>query len=426
MLVAALPAPASGNPWLERRVLNIAHQGGELEAPSNTLFAFKTAKAKGADVLELDVYATRDRELVVIHDTTVDRTTDGTGRVDQMTLDELKRLDAAHWFVPDCGTCHGQAPEEYSLRGYATGAREIPAELAGFEANDFRIPTLREVLETFPEELINIEIKRTAPDTIPYEQLLAELLNEFGRGDDTIVVSFYDAAVEAFQPFAPQVSVATATGETAAFWATAQGPAPGAPNPRYHALQVPISQNGVPVTTPSFVQRAHDNNLAVHVWTINDAATMEELIDMGVDGIMTDRPTLLAEVLARREVGHRSGCGASCRRAPRAVEARTSQTRARPHRFVTRGRVVVPVGMEPAQACAGGRVAVQVKRRRTTISNRQVSLRDDCSFRSAVTFREPRRLGQRRVLRFTARFLGSERLAPARAGTQRVRARPRA
>jgi len=106
--VAALASAAAGpipeNPWTERRVLNIAHQGGEVEAPSNTMYAFKTALAKGSDVLELDVHATADGELVVLHDATVNRTTNGSGRVDTMTLAQIKLLDAAHWFVPDVGT----------------------------------------------------------------------------------------------------------------------------------------------------------------------------------------------------------------------------------------------------------------------------------------------------------------------------------
>src|SRR5688500_6391757 len=97
-------APASANPWLERHVLNLAHQGGEIEAPSNTLYALKTARQKGSEVLEIDVHATADRELVVLHDATVERTTNGTGRVDQMTLAHIKKLDAAYWFVPGCGT----------------------------------------------------------------------------------------------------------------------------------------------------------------------------------------------------------------------------------------------------------------------------------------------------------------------------------
>ena len=287
----------AGNPWMGVGVLNIAHQGGEVEAPSNTLYALKTAQAKGADGLEIDVHATADRELVVIHDTTVDRTTNSSGRVDAMTLDEIKALDAAHWFVQDCGTCHGKPEADYTLRGYATGERKLNGQLKDFLPNDFAVPTLREVLETFPDELINIEIKRTAPDTVPYEQGLAEMLAEFDRTEDTIVVSFSDAALETFKVHAPDVHTATTTGETAAFWASAQGLLPGAPTPRYQALQVPMTQNGIPIVTPEWVEKAHANGLAVHVWTINDRPLMEQLIAIGVDGIMTDRPELLEEIL---------------------------------------------------------------------------------------------------------------------------------
>lgn len=303
LLAASAPLPAAAgpldpNPWLDRRILNIAHQGGEIEAPSNTLFAFKTAVQKGSDVLELDVHATADRELVVLHDATVDRTTDGQGRIDQMTLDQVKSLDAAYWFVPGCGTCPGQPDSAYAYRGVATGERRLPRRRAWtFEPNDFRIPTLREVLEAFPDMLINIEIKATAPDTVPYEEELAALLVEFGRSTDTIVVSFLDHAVERFKLHAPEVSTATGTGETAAFWASSQGPLPGAPNPRHHALQVPIVFEGLTVVTDEFVADAHANGLAVHVWTINDRPTMEWLIEIGVDGVMTDRPSLLERVL---------------------------------------------------------------------------------------------------------------------------------
>ena len=302
VLAVTLCGVASANPWLDRRDLNIAHQGGEIEAPSNTLFALKTAKAKGSDVLEIDVHATSDGELVVLHDATVDRTTAGTGEVDAMSLEEIKALDAAYWFVPGCGTCHDRPSSEYAYRGYATGERRIAPKLRrkGFRAGDFRIPTLREVLEAFPDELINIEIKNTAPMTAPYEDKLAALLDEFDRGQDTIVVSFTDNATEAFKLWAPGVATAVGTAQAALFWGSAQGPLPGAPNPRHQALQVPIELNGLTVVTPEFVERAHANGLAVHVWTINDRATMEWLLDIGVDGVMTDRPALLEQVLRER------------------------------------------------------------------------------------------------------------------------------
>ena len=298
---AAGSAAAASNTWLDRRVLNIAHQGGEIEAPSNTLFAFKTSLQKGSDVLELDVHATSDRELVVIHDATVDRTTNGTGRVDQLTLDQIKELDAAHWFVPDCGTCHDEPDEAYAYRSFATGERPMRGRVARYEPNDFTIPTLREVLETFPDTLINIEIKATAPDTIPYENELADLLREFERDSDTIVVSFLDHAVELFDALAPEVDTATGTAQAGAFWASGQGPLPGSPS-RHQALQVPIEFNGLTVVTEEFVAEAHANGLAVHVWTINDQETMEWLIEIGVDGIMTDRPELLEDVLKAQKV----------------------------------------------------------------------------------------------------------------------------
>jgi glycerophosphoryl diester phosphodiesterase len=296
-IIPATAATAADNLWLDRNVLNMAHQGGEIEAPSNTLYAFKTSVTKGADVLELDVHATSDRELVVLHDATVDRTTNGTGRVDQMTLAEIKKLDAAYWFVPDCGTCNDKPEAAFAYRGFATGKKKMKGHFARFSPNDFKIPTLREVLETFPDMLINIEIKATAPETTPYEQELADLLHEYERGTDTIVVSFLDPAVEVFKTFAPDVDTATGTAEAGAFWASTQGPLPGAPSPRHQALQVPIVFNGVTVVTEEFVQEAHDNGLAVHVWTINTRSEMEWLIEIGVDGIMSDRPTLLERVL---------------------------------------------------------------------------------------------------------------------------------
>ncbi len=301
-LVASTPVPGLDNPWLDQRVLNIAHQGGEIEAPSDTLYAFDTALEKGADVLEMDVHATADAEIVVLHDATIDRTTNGSGRVDALTLDEIKQVDAAHWFVAGCGTCHDEPDDAYALRGLATGERPIPAELARFEPNDFTIPTLREVLERYPDVPLNIEIKNTFPDTANYEQVLADLLAEFGREDDVIIVSFLDHAIEQFKLYAPNVHTATATVETALFKGTAMGPLPGLPNLRYVALQVPIAYEGIEVVTEEFVADAHANGLAVHVWTINDRETMEWLIDIGVDGIMTDLPTLLEGVIEERGV----------------------------------------------------------------------------------------------------------------------------
>jgi len=275
------------NPWVARRSLNYAHQGGAREGPSSTIHAMRRAVEVGAHAIELDVHATADGELVVCHDATVDRTTDGTGRIADLTWSEIRRLDNAFWWVPDRVVDHEAAPDDYVLRGRAA------------EDPDLRIPLLREVLRTFPDTYLNLDIKQTAPVVEPYEALLAGLLREFGRADDVIVASFSDDATAAFAACAPEVSTAAGTNATAAFYfAVTQGEKP--PATTHHALQVPPAFGGIPVVDDRFVAAAHAHGLAVHVWTIDEAPEMAALLDLGVDGVMTDRPSVLAEVLRRR------------------------------------------------------------------------------------------------------------------------------
>jgi glycerophosphoryl diester phosphodiesterase len=294
--VLVLPGAASAqNPWIlgEGKVLNMAHQGGELEAPSDTLYALKTSIDKGADMLELDVHLSADGQIVVLHDGTVDATTNGTGSVEDMTVEQIKTLDAAHWFVPGARTPHDRPAADYVLRGIATGAVAPPE---GFTANDFTIPTLEEVLQAFPDTPINIELKPTQRQTGAIEQAAADLLARYERTDDVIVVSFTDNSTLLFKALAPAVHTATGTAQAALFWASHNGPLPGLANPLNVALQVPMAL-GVPVMSQDFVDNAHANGLAVHVWTIDDEATMRQLVEWGVDGIMTDAPTLLERVL---------------------------------------------------------------------------------------------------------------------------------
>jgi glycerophosphoryl diester phosphodiesterase len=306
VLAGALVAPGAAsaqlpdNPWLTRTPLNIAHQGGEIEAPSDTLYAFKTAKRKGADMIETDVHLTADGRVVVLHDETVDRTTNGTGSVEQMTLAEIKRLDAAYWFIEGEGTVHdaSRPTSDFTWRGVATGDRRPPAR---FTANDFTVPTLDELLEAFPTTLLNIELKPTVAMTGRLEAAVAQLLRAHGRTDDVIVASFNDQSVEIFKAIAPDVHTAVPTAQVAAFWASSQGEFPGTPNPQHVAFQIPETFEGLTVVTPDFISDAHANNLAVHVWTVNEAADMQRLLDWGADGIMTDRPTLLERVLSKRK-----------------------------------------------------------------------------------------------------------------------------
>jgi glycerophosphoryl diester phosphodiesterase len=306
-LVPALPSDAQvsvldDNPWLERGPLNIAHRGAAFDAPENTLYAYRTALANGAHMLEMDVYETADGELVAIHDATVDRTTNGSGAIADLTLEEIQALDAAYWHVDDRGAVRDEPDDAYRFRGIATGDRPVPDDLAaaGITPEDFRIPTVRQVLETFPGIWKVIELKPNPEAVGPFEVQLAELLQEFGRSDDVIVASFIDVHLEVFKLVAPEIHTSYPLGQAAAHWASSQGPLPGAPN-RHVALQVPTDLEVIPVVDEQFVADAHAMNLAVHVWTINDCPTMVDLLEIGVDGIMTDRSILLAALLDQPE-----------------------------------------------------------------------------------------------------------------------------
>jgi glycerophosphoryl diester phosphodiesterase len=157
---------------------------------------------------------------------------------------------------------------------------------------------LEEVLEEFPGVVLNLDIKQTAPEVAPYEQTLAALLRRFGRTDDVIVASFLDSATDAFSTFAPEVPTSAGTSAVAAFYQAVQAGETPAPMPHV-ALQVPATFGGQTLVDQRFVEVAHQQGLAVHVWTIEEESEMERLCALGVDGIITDRPTALVSVLER-------------------------------------------------------------------------------------------------------------------------------
>jgi glycerophosphoryl diester phosphodiesterase len=273
-------------------VLAYAHQGGAWEAPSSTLFAIDRALELGCTGIELDVHATADRHLVVCHDDTVDRTTDGRGAIASLSLADVRALDNAYWFVPGADVTPGLPPDAYPYRGRGPGDRA------------FGVASLAEVLdlvEARPGVALNLDIKQTAPAVEPYEQLLAEQLLARGKElcERTIVASFLDAATNAFATYAPGIATSAGTVEVAMFVrAVRQGAEP--PPLRHVALQVPAVRHGMVVVDPALVEAAHRAGLAVHVWTINDERTMQDLLDMGVDGIITDVPGVLVPLLERQ------------------------------------------------------------------------------------------------------------------------------
>jgi glycerophosphoryl diester phosphodiesterase len=271
--------------WLERRVIAYAHQGGAWESPSSTLHAIRAAVATGATGIELDVHATADGELVVCHDATVDRTTAQSGTIASFTLEELRSMDFSYWWIPGADVSPGRPAADYPFRGRAPADR------------DFGIATLREVLEEFPGVVLNLDIKQTAPVVAPYEESLASLLAEYGRADDVIVASFLDPATDAFRRFAPEVPTSAGTVATAEAWRAVQE-GENLPEIPAVAYQVPERQGDLVVVDERFVAAAHAAGKAVHVWTVNEAESMYRLLGLGVDGIISDVPSVLCSVLA--------------------------------------------------------------------------------------------------------------------------------
>ena len=254
------------------RPLVIAHRGGAGLWPENTLYAFERAAASGVDVIETDVRASSDGELVIFHDESVGRTTDGSGPVGSMTLAELKRLDAAHRFSTD-------------------GGRTFPLRAKGVT-----IPTLREVFAAFPRMRFNVEPKQSAPSLAAP---LCRLIREYGMTGRVLVASFNGTTIEEFRRVCPEVATSASTGEAANFLALHGAGLADSYGPVMQALQVPERAGGLRVLTRGFVEAAHGRGLRVHAWTVNDEGEMRRLIELGLDGVMTDYPDRLLRVLGR-------------------------------------------------------------------------------------------------------------------------------
>lgn len=271
-----LAKPAPEHPYYADRpaVMVIAHQGGNHLWPDNTLFAFENAAALGADVLEMDLHITSDDVLVIIHDETVDRTTDGSGEVEQMTLAEIKALDAGYDWTRDEGATHP------------------------YRGQGISIPTLEEVFQAFPGQRMTIEIKKTERSmAAPF----CAMIRKYNMQERVLVASFHDERMAEFRAECPEVATSSARQETTIFVLLTKAWLGGLFSPEFHSLQVPKESSGITVMTPAFVQAAHARNLKVEPWTINDPEQMKLYIEWGVDGMITDRPDLLLEILGRKK-----------------------------------------------------------------------------------------------------------------------------
>ncbi|HEU5112028.1 MAG TPA: glycerophosphodiester phosphodiesterase [Acidimicrobiia bacterium] len=246
----------------------IAHRGSRLLWPENTMEAFSGAVELGFRHLETDLRVTGDGVLVCLHDPTVDRTTNGMGPVSELTFDQLANLDA--------------------------GYRHMGVDGRVFRGRGIRVPTLEELVLTYPEVSFVVDLK-----TDNLVGPLIELIERVELYERLIVGSFSDRRLEEFRE-ATAGRVATSTGSTAArSWLMASRIGRGVIG-EAAALQLPKHSRGLRVVDRRLIESAHAQGLQVHVWTVNNRSEMEELLDLGVDGIITDRPDVLKGVLEER------------------------------------------------------------------------------------------------------------------------------
>ena len=266
-----LARPIPDHPYFNSdKFLVIAHRGGRSLGPENTVYTFKRAIELGADVLEMDLQTTGDGALVILHDRGVDRTTNGKGRVDTFNLSELKKLDAGYRWSPD-------------------NAGAFPLRDAGIS-----IPTLAEVFKALPDTRMNIEIKGSQANTV---QDLCRTIRSHGMSEKVLIACFDAGKLGEFRSICPEVATSTGASEAMVFYWLQVMRLESAYSPSAQALQVPEAYGENRIATQRFLDAAHARNMRVHVWTVNEIASMRRLIELGVDGIMTDYPQRLVKIL---------------------------------------------------------------------------------------------------------------------------------
>jgi len=252
----------------------IAHRGGSLEAPENTMAAFSHAyKVNQKIYFELDVHQTRDKEIVVHHDGTVDRTTNGTGSIANLSYKELSQFDAGYRFTLDNG-------------------KTFP-----FRDQGCHIPKLKDVLTAFPTTRLSIELK---DGPVFFGGNVAKVITETQSQKRVCIAGENHKALSQAAALMPEVCSGFSAKEMLInFYCAALHLPSFIGAKRAQVMQIPYSHNGRTIASPNFINRAHKQGLFVHVWTVNDEETMRHLLKIGADGIITDAPTLLTRVLLK-------------------------------------------------------------------------------------------------------------------------------
>ena len=277
---------------LDRPVV-AAHGGGDRSYPHSTMYAFVEAALAGTDVLEMDLQMTADGVLVVHHDATVDRRTETTGRVRDLTVLELQELDKAYWFH-DRGEERDLPDDQYPFRGMRTGDVEPPA---GYTADDFKIETFRTLAETFPDHVLDLEIKVPLDDdgendiayAIEAARVLAATIEELDRTDSVIVTSFSSDVMIAFREFAPEVATSPGEDEMVAWYLGTGGIAE-----QDVLAQLPPERLGIDILDPELIARIPAEGIGLWIWPNSDdqenEAFYRSLFELGIDGVIAGVP----------------------------------------------------------------------------------------------------------------------------------------
>jgi glycerophosphoryl diester phosphodiesterase len=250
----------------------MAHRGASAEFPENTMPAFLAAAKGGADFIELDVHLTRDGEVVVFHDDRLSRIASDNRLISEMMMAEFEVVDAAFNFSPD-------------------------GDARPFRGRGIRVPKLEEVFSSWPALRFVVEFKPHGPSIA---DATLEVVRRTGMERRVLFASEHLPPIARIRAIAPQMPTNLPAAEIVSFvQALPSGSAPYVASG--DALQIPPEHHGIRLATPEIVSAAHRNGLEVHVWTINEQADMEEMLSLGVDGIITDHPGRLLALLRSRQ-----------------------------------------------------------------------------------------------------------------------------
>jgi glycerophosphoryl diester phosphodiesterase len=262
-----IKAKVPPNPFRTGRTLNIAHGGGDGLFPENTLYAYEQSVSVGSEVIDVDVRLSKDSQPVAIHDSLVDRTTNGHGRVDAKTVAELRSLDAGYRFAK---------------------GNKFP-----FRGKGITIPTLDSLLQRFPKMLFSLDLK---DERVSMNEPVCALLRKYKRIDDIFVGSNNDEQILAFRKSCVGIRTSATMVDV---YASQKARETDDPNfiPDVFVDQPPYRIDGRTLVDADSLAFAHRHGIAILTWVVDDPKDMKKLVRLGVDGIYTRRPDLLSKVL---------------------------------------------------------------------------------------------------------------------------------